>query len=289
MELIETGMKLFSLKGYHKTSIQEIATAAGISKGAFYLYFESKEEFILTALKYSHSQITKKIADTSGKNYPARENLAKQINLVTNYLYKHRDFIIMHFREDISIGDHAVKLFQQIKIDTYHWLKENIQSIYGTKVDHYLFDIIIQLEGLLNGYFQWIVIEQVEIERERIGPYIVQRLDDIVQGILLEKENPLIPKTNLPTHYQSIINEKKIEEDLRNILGTIKNKISSIDTEKEERERLYKVVDIVSQKVMKKERQNIMIQGLLAHFTSIPELKNECKKVADLLQIELLD
>ncbi|MTW87604.1 TetR family transcriptional regulator [Virgibacillus dakarensis] len=37
--LIEKGINLLARKGYHTTSIQEIATAAVVSKGAFYLYF----------------------------------------------------------------------------------------------------------------------------------------------------------------------------------------------------------------------------------------------------------
>ncbi|MBT2216522.1 TetR/AcrR family transcriptional regulator [Virgibacillus dakarensis] len=37
--LIEKSMNLLARKGYHTTSIQEIATAAVVSKGAFYLYF----------------------------------------------------------------------------------------------------------------------------------------------------------------------------------------------------------------------------------------------------------
>src|SRR5690625_4432163 len=130
MDLIESGMKLFAAKGYHKTSIEEIAAKAGISKGAFYLYFDSKEDFIATALQYFHTQLTKRIADVSLEDLPPKQSLAHQINVITNYIYQHRNFIIIHLREDISIGKHAEELFQQMKIDHYHWLKENVQVIY---------------------------------------------------------------------------------------------------------------------------------------------------------------
>ncbi len=40
--IIEMAMKLFAAKGVNATSVQEIVTACGISKGAFYLYFKSK-------------------------------------------------------------------------------------------------------------------------------------------------------------------------------------------------------------------------------------------------------
>ncbi len=42
--LMEQGKKQFSAYGLKKANVEEIARAAGISKGAFYLFFNSKEE-----------------------------------------------------------------------------------------------------------------------------------------------------------------------------------------------------------------------------------------------------
>lgn len=42
-QIIEAGMKLFANKGFSATSVQEIATESGISKGSFYLHFKSKD------------------------------------------------------------------------------------------------------------------------------------------------------------------------------------------------------------------------------------------------------
>ena len=45
--LVEQGYKLFSTYGLKKTNVEEIAQAAGISKGAFYLFYESKEALFM--------------------------------------------------------------------------------------------------------------------------------------------------------------------------------------------------------------------------------------------------
>jgi AcrR family transcriptional regulator len=45
--LIEAGQKQFSTFGLKKTNIEELATAVGISKGAFYLFYESKEALFM--------------------------------------------------------------------------------------------------------------------------------------------------------------------------------------------------------------------------------------------------
>lgn len=43
--LLELGLRAFRQDGYAGTSIQDVVTAAGIPKGSFYNYFESKEAF----------------------------------------------------------------------------------------------------------------------------------------------------------------------------------------------------------------------------------------------------
>ena len=48
--LIRTGQELIWAKGYDLCSIKDITTAAGLPKGSFYHYFESKEKFALEAM-----------------------------------------------------------------------------------------------------------------------------------------------------------------------------------------------------------------------------------------------
>ena len=45
-EFIETAYKLFNMKGYNQTSIQDILDEIGLSRGAFYYYFDSKEDLL---------------------------------------------------------------------------------------------------------------------------------------------------------------------------------------------------------------------------------------------------
>jgi len=45
--LLEQGYALFSVHGLRKTNVEEIAQAAGISKGAFYSFYQSKEALLM--------------------------------------------------------------------------------------------------------------------------------------------------------------------------------------------------------------------------------------------------
>ena len=43
-QILETALEVFSEKGYHGTSISDLVKAAGVARGTFYLYFDSKHK-----------------------------------------------------------------------------------------------------------------------------------------------------------------------------------------------------------------------------------------------------
>lgn len=49
-KIMESAIKLFSNSGYNKASVDDICAEAGISKGAFYHHFKSKQELFLALL-----------------------------------------------------------------------------------------------------------------------------------------------------------------------------------------------------------------------------------------------
>ncbi len=59
--LLEQGYKLFSAYGLKKTNIEEIAKAAGISKGAFYSFYESKEALFMDVAELAEQRFRQEI------------------------------------------------------------------------------------------------------------------------------------------------------------------------------------------------------------------------------------
>lgn len=62
-KLIEQGDKMFSTYGLRKTNVEELARAAGISKGAFYLFYESKEALFMTVIEEAEAKFQQGIID----------------------------------------------------------------------------------------------------------------------------------------------------------------------------------------------------------------------------------
>jgi AcrR family transcriptional regulator len=66
-QMREKGKKLFEKQGVKKTSVDELSQAVGISKGAFYLFYESKEELFLDVLEQLEQDIQSRILEYSIK------------------------------------------------------------------------------------------------------------------------------------------------------------------------------------------------------------------------------
>lgn len=59
--LLKQGYKLFSTYGLRKTNIEDITKAAGISKGAFYNFYESKEAIFMDVIELAETQVRQEI------------------------------------------------------------------------------------------------------------------------------------------------------------------------------------------------------------------------------------
>lgn len=51
-QILSEGLRLMHGQGYNATGIKDITDAAGIPKGSFYNYFDSKEDFAVAAMQY---------------------------------------------------------------------------------------------------------------------------------------------------------------------------------------------------------------------------------------------
>ena len=50
--ILECAKRLFSKRGYERTSLSDIAKYSGVSRGAIYWHFESKEDLLVNLVEY---------------------------------------------------------------------------------------------------------------------------------------------------------------------------------------------------------------------------------------------
>ena len=75
-EILKNSIKLFKIKGYHNTSMSNIADDCGLIKGSLYHHFKSKDDIGLEALKYIHQYFEKNIFSVAyNKNSTQKKKL----------------------------------------------------------------------------------------------------------------------------------------------------------------------------------------------------------------------
>lgn len=98
-ELAETALKLWAEQGFDATSVASVAEAAGVSKGTFYLYFDSKQALLDDVLRrYSLlpniAGLAENLASLSFED--AVETFVRQ---AWAHLREHRDLVRLALRE----------------------------------------------------------------------------------------------------------------------------------------------------------------------------------------------
>lgn len=73
--LVETGRRLFVRSGIRKTNVDELARAAGIAKGTFYRFFQSKEDLFFAILDEEEGRMRDEIEKVLNATADAEESL----------------------------------------------------------------------------------------------------------------------------------------------------------------------------------------------------------------------
>ena len=91
-KLINSGIKLFGEKGFHKTDIHDISKNAGYSVGTFYLYFNSKETFLSEIVELIGKRTRRFLSINLNKDLNRAENEIRGIYLFLKYFEENPEF-----------------------------------------------------------------------------------------------------------------------------------------------------------------------------------------------------
>ncbi|MCK9304322.1 MAG: TetR/AcrR family transcriptional regulator [Bacteroidales bacterium] len=90
-KIMDSALELFALKGFHTTTISDIAEHAGISKGLMYNYFQSKEELLREIVIFGADTAIYSL-DKNRDGVLTKEELIYFIRKTFSLLRKNRNF-----------------------------------------------------------------------------------------------------------------------------------------------------------------------------------------------------
>lgn len=86
--LLEAAAKVIARKGLDACSVEDIAEAAGYSRGAFYSNFSSKEDLFIELLRRDHVQMTAELCALRNQAVPVEQIEARVVEI---YAHMYRD------------------------------------------------------------------------------------------------------------------------------------------------------------------------------------------------------
>lgn len=273
--IIEEAMVLFATKGYHSTSIQEIADRAGISKGGVYSYFSSKNELLVEIYRYYYQNIKLKMnkyEQTEGLH--PKKRLQFQMKVYMEELLRHKEFILMHINENVSHSKELEEFLISVKKDSFHWYEESLTAIYGNKVLSYLLDLSIILRGMIDSYSLILFDTEDVISLDELTAFMISRLDDLVEGLVRKREKPLLDGSMNLFNSPWFIEDSSWRKQLHSDLLQLEAIVLDADIDKSTRQDCLESIELLKEEVKKDKPKKVIFQGLLNNIEVLAEAKS---------------
>lgn len=90
--ICQSALRLFSSRGYHKTTMDDIAAEAGLTKGAIYWHFKNKLELFRFLIESRLKELDELISSALSADAPPPANILNVFSLCLDYYEKNRDF-----------------------------------------------------------------------------------------------------------------------------------------------------------------------------------------------------
>ncbi|MBC1353740.1 TetR/AcrR family transcriptional regulator [Listeria innocua] len=107
----------WALVGYKKTNVDELCKKAGISKGSFYLFYQSKEELFCDVMIQAQKRLVRLTEETLGSN-PTKKDLTKALQLV------YREYVKIPFLTETESPD-FIAFINRLSPDNFQELENH--------------------------------------------------------------------------------------------------------------------------------------------------------------------
>ncbi|MCM3238219.1 TetR/AcrR family transcriptional regulator [Heyndrickxia oleronia] len=266
--IMEKALELFARQGFEATSVQQITEHCGISKGAFYLSFKSKDELIIALIDHFMMQV---IADI---DHIVRGDIKNEILLYKFYytilqsFHNHSDFAKLLMKEQSqTLNDELMQ-----KLHYYNSLLDKtilllLERLYGKTVSKTKYDLMYCVKGFMSMYSHLFLFFNLPLDLDQLVRSLVEKTN-----ILAEQASSSFLSKELVQITNQAMNEKiSIEQ----ILPIIDQKISELE-ESIEKDSLI----LLKQHLIEPTLSPAIVKGLQENIRNHPH----CKWIAYLIR-----
>ncbi|MDW0118214.1 TetR/AcrR family transcriptional regulator [Sporosarcina thermotolerans] len=265
--IMEKALELFAKQGFEATSVQQITDLCGISKGAFYLSFKSKDELIVALIDHFMRQFTSDIDFVVSEE--DEEVLLYNFYYTTFHSFnKHSDFAKLLMKEPAqSFNEDLFSKLHNYNKSLEKVILSMIERLYGEQAIDMKYDLLFCIKGFMSTYSELFLVYKLPID-----------LDLLVQS-LVEKTNLLAKKTTIsfiPDELIQLIDQPTNEDpSSEKVIEVIEKNIDDLE-DSIEKESLI----LLKQELLEPTLHPAVVKGLLTNIQHHPH----CKWTAYLLR-----
>lgn len=270
--IIESAIKLFSINSISSTSIQDIASESGISKGAFYLHFKSKDALLVAIIDYYSDLITKSIQNKAYDTLPAREQYIHKLTDLFESILQHKDFILVQMRDpSIPLTEEMKSSLKRLNYKLNQFHQSYLHQLYGEEAKPFVWDLTFMIDGLFHSYLKFLIYAPV-IDIQDLVHFVIKRLDSLVDG--LDAEQALL-SDELISPFMTEFYEEETSETVPYELSELRSLISKLQNKDE----LLVSIDILEEETNQQNPRLPVIQGMLLNLHSESVLRPAIHKL----------
>ena len=179
---MENALQLFAEQGIEATSIQQITDKCGISKGAFYLSFKSKDELICALIDYFMSKIVEDIEQVVNSERPHSLLLYDYYHQTFSTFEKHAHFARIFMKEHQATFN--VETFA--KIEYYNGILNGLVhdiavKQFGNAAEHMLPDVVFIIQSFARSYGELFFRNGIKIDLDLLCRSLVEKVSLIAE------------------------------------------------------------------------------------------------------------
>ena len=288
--ILQNARKLFLEQGYKSTSIQSIATESGISKGAIYLYFSSKDEILLAIFRMIEEKVWTEIERINQNlSLSAKEKYRQQIITFYNEILENLQFNQMMLSESgVELSEAFYNYAREYRYKLQIVQEQSIINIYGEDLRPWIGDIVISINGVMQEFDASIVLDGLKLVSENLAEYICEVTDILVLGVLKRKPAQLFKQENKKTREEFL---KKIKQDKKDavseLFSSIVEKAEKLKLSIEKKDSLDETLKLLKDALETKNLNKTLLKALLFNLVEFSQLKNLRLQLLELLDIRV--
>lgn len=180
-EILSGAKSVFLRKGFHKVTMDDIARQTGLSKGALYLYFPSKEKLFMALMEHSVEARVKLTEEILKSKESSLNKIRNYVYSTLDYFQKDRDLIMimMMIERDalcagLHKGIHEKAMQMMIKITQYitNVMKEGIKEGSLRKRDPY--KMALALAGMVQMFVMHALFYDIKLSPDQYTEFITE-------------------------------------------------------------------------------------------------------------------